>query len=241
MIVTTAWIEKNYNKFNKLYWDGLLPNIKFKVSRGQHIWGFASYKYDWANNTIIPMSITISNYYDSDEVVKIQTLLHEMIHIADYTFHPDHYIRNHRKVSRREYDAHGRYFIGEARRISMASGYKITNRVTKEEMGMSKLSDNSVRLLENKKNNAILCVIYGTSGINFYFKTDIYKLGTIKKTIKSYNFYYIGNINKIKYYTFDDNNLVKLRSCGKKLRGWFINDNQLVKKLKDIKAKEYIL
>lgn len=238
MIVTTAWIEKNYNKFNQLYWGGLLPNITFKTSRSEHTWGFASYRYDYRNNTIIPMSITMSNYYDSPEEVKIQTLLHEMIHIADYTYHPEHFIRNGRRVSGREYDAHGYYFRQEARRISKESGYKITNQVTKEEVGSSKLSDNTLRLAENKHNTAILCVIYGSTGINFYFKTDIYKVKMMKDTINSYSFYRIGEIKSVKYYTFTDNKLAEMRSCGKKLRGWFADKIELMNKLKNIKATE---
>ena len=99
MLVTKNWIEKNYNKFNKLYWDGKLPVIEFKINRSRNTWGFASFRYDFMNDTIIPLAITMSNYYDSPENVKIQTLLHEMIHIADYTFQPEHFIRNGRKVS----------------------------------------------------------------------------------------------------------------------------------------------
>ena len=99
MLVTKNWIEKNYNKFNKLYWDGKLPVIEFKINRSRNTWGFASFRYDFMNDTIIPLAITMSNYYDSPENVKIQTLLHEMIHIADYTFQPEHFIHNGRKVS----------------------------------------------------------------------------------------------------------------------------------------------
>ena len=34
------------------------------------------------------VSITMSNKFDSPEKVKIATLIHEMIHISDYTFNP---------------------------------------------------------------------------------------------------------------------------------------------------------
>lgn len=240
MIVTTSWIEKNYNKFNNLYWNGLLPNIKFKTSRAKHTWGCAYYRYDFANDTIIPTMITVSNYYDSDEVVKIQTLLHEMIHIADYTFHPEHYIRNHRKVTAREYDAHGYYFRGEAARLSRESGYKITNHVTKEEMGMSKLSDNSVRCIENKKNNALVCVIRGTNGMNFLFKTDIYKVKNLHKELPHYIFYGIGEFRSAKFYTFEDEKLAAKRSCYRNIRGRYMNNIELMNKLQSIKATEYI-
>ena len=238
MIVTTSWIEKNYNKFNKKLWNGMLPNIKFKTNRTEHSWGFASFKYDWAHDTIIPEAITISNFYDSPENVKIQTLLHEMIHIADYTFHPEHFIKNRRKVSARQYNAHGYWFMNEASRISNLSGYNVTNHVTREEQKISCLSERSKRCLENKKNNAIICVVYGTSGINFFFKTDIYKIEMIKKTINNYTFYHIGDIKKVKYYTFENESLANMRSCAKRLTGWFANNEAMLNRLERIKATE---
>ncbi len=238
MIVTTAWIEKNYNKFNNLYWNGMLPKIGFKTSRSRNAWGFASFRYDFRNDTIIPLTITMSNYYDSPENVKIQTLLHEMIHIADYTFHPEHFIRNGRKVSARSYDAHGYWFNTEAQRLSKESGYKIATHVTKEEFGCSKLSESTIRAQENKKNNAIICVVYGTSGTNFYFKTDIYKIKLMKATIQSYTFYRIGEIKTVKYYTFKNDDLANMRSCGKSLRGWLLDNISMKNKLREIKATE---
>ena len=49
MIVTTSWIEYNYNKFNKLYFGNTLPNISFKTSNTKKAWGYATYKYDFIN------------------------------------------------------------------------------------------------------------------------------------------------------------------------------------------------
>ncbi len=237
MIVTIAWIEKNYNKFNNLYWNGMLPNILFKTSRSRNTWGYASFRYDYKNSTIIPEAITMSNYYDSPENVKIQTLLHEMIHIADYTFHPEHFICNGRRVTGHTYDAHGYWFKAEAKRIEKF-GWIIAKHVAKEEMVCSKLSVRSEKCAERKQNAAILCVVYGTSGTNFYFKTDIYKIKNLKSTIKSYTFYRIGDVKKVKYYTFNDIKLAEMRSCGVRLRGWFADNIQTMQKLKDIKATE---
>lgn len=238
MIVTTNWISENYTKFNNLYWNGTLPEISFKVNRSRKNWGFASYRYDFVNDTIHPLAITLSNYYDSPENVKIQTLLHEMIHIADYTFHPEHFIKNHRIVSRRSYDAHGKWFLEMADRISKESGYKVTNYVTSEEVGVSCLSEKSKKCLENKQNNAVICVVYGTSGMNFYFKTDIWKMKNLEKTINRYTFYRIGDIKKVKYYSFKDPQLAGLRSCGTYLKGWFLNNIDMKCKLKEINATE---
>lgn len=235
MLVTKNWIEKNYNKFNKLYWDGKLPVIEFKISRSRNTWGFASFSYDYANDTIHPLALTLSNYYDSPENVKINTLLHEMIHIADYTFHPEHFIRKGRRVSRRYYDAHGYWFKAEAKRIEKF-GWTISKHVTKEEQNVSKLSAKSKACLERKKDVALICVLRGSTGMNFYFKTDIYKAKEIPSTIKRYNFYYIGQVRKIEFYTFKDEKLAAMRSCGKRLSGWHLNNDGMLKKLESIKA-----
>jgi len=235
MLVTTNWIKKNYDKFNKLYWDGKLPNINFKLSRSRNSWGFASFKYDYPHSTIHPISITMSNYYDSPENVKLNTLLHEMIHIADYTFHPEHYIRNGRRVSGHYYDAHGYWFKSEAARIEKF-GWVISKHVTNDEKTVSKLSERSKKCLERKKDIALVCVLRGTTGTNFLFKTDINKVKMIYTTIKRYNFYFIGNVRKIEFYTFDDDKLASMRSCGKKLAGWHFDNEKLLKKLESIKA-----
>lgn len=240
MVVTTSWISKHYDKFNDLYFGGMLPSIQFKVNRSKNSWGMASFRYDWVNGTIIPTCITISNYYDSPEDVKIQTLLHEMIHIEDYFWHPEHFIKNGRKVTGHTYDAHGYWFKEEAKRLSKESGYKITNHVTKEEMNSSKLSKTAERNIANKIDNAIIGVVYGTNGYNFYFKTDVWKVKDMKKTINSYYFHKIGSVRKVKFYTFENESLASMRSCGKRLRGWFLNNEGMLKKLEKIKATEYI-
>ena len=238
MIVTKNWIENNYNKFNQELWNGMLPKIQFKTGRSERNWGYAAFTYDYKNNTIIPKSITISNYYDSPENVKIQTLLHEMIHIADYTLHPEHFIRNRRPVSAREYNAHGYWFNQEAKRISKASGYKVANKVTKEESRCSRLSDNTKTLNEKKANNALVCAVTGDNGTIFYFKTDIYKVKIVKQTIKLIRWYKFKTVKTVKFYTFTDQKLAECRSCGKQIRGWYTNKMGLMDYLKKIKATE---
>jgi len=239
MIVTVDWIEKNYNKFNELYWNGELPKISFKISRSRNTWGFASFRYNYRLSTITPMCITISNYYDSPEDVKLNTLLHEMIHIADYTFNPFHYILNGRRVSGHHYDPHGYWFKKEASRIEKF-GWNITKNITKEEEAVSSLSQNTQKLIARKKNIALVGVITGNNGMNFYFKTDIYKVKQIvNETVYNYNFYKLNGMKRIKFYTFKDDNLVNCRSCCTSLRGWFLTRENMMNKLQSIKATEY--
>ena len=239
MLVTVSWISKKYDEFNKKLFEGKLPNIKFKVGRSKYSWGFASYRYDWVRDTIIPEAITISNYYDSPEKVKIQTLLHEMIHIADYTFHPEHFIKNGRRVSGRIYNAHGYWFMNEANRISRETGYDVNNHVTNDERKASSLSGHSQRLIDNKKNNALICAVIGKTGI-WWFKTDVNKVGYLKRTLK--NAYRwedtIGEFKTIKFYTFKNERLAARRSCEKRISGWRTTKFDFIKKMEEFKATE---
>ena len=238
MLVTTTWIAKNYDKFNELYFGGILPPIKFKVNRSKNSWGYAGFRYDYKNNVVIPTCIIISNYYDSPEEVKIQTLLHEMIHIEDYFWHPEHFVKNHRPVSKRYYDAHGYWFKEEAKRISEESGYKVANKVTKEEFSASSLSERSLRNETNKINNALICTVIGDDGTIFYFKTDIYKVSYLHKTLSKIRWSKFNRIKKVKFYKFDSPEYATMRSCEKSLRGWYTNKMGLMTFLKNIKATE---
>lgn len=231
MIVTVEWIEKHYNKFNQLYFGGTLPRIVFKTSRTKKSWGYATYKYDLKNSTVIPESIVISNYYDSPEDVKIQTLLHEMIHIEDYFWHPEHFIRNGRPISGHYYNAHGIWFRNEARRISEESGYTVTHHVTKDEESRSTLSNNSKRLIDNKKQNARIIACY-KDGFFWYFKTDVNNINNVRNLIKRY----LPKYNKIYEFSFDYEPLACMRSCSSRLRGWKISYNIFMDEMMKFKA-----
>lgn len=239
MIVTVNWIENNYNKFNKLYFRGSLPVINFKTNKSCNTWGFASFKYDYRNSTIIPKMITMSTYYDCPEKVLIQTLLHEMIHIADYTWHPEHFIKNGKRISGHHYNAHGVWFLNEAKRISNESGYSINNHVTAEEKESSSLS-NKVKELNNRKiDKALICVVNGTTGA-WYFKTDIDKSTYLKTNLRNmYNWKpTIGEFKNIKFYTFDDPIFASRRSCKSRIYGWRLTKSEMTNKLIKMKATD---
>jgi len=217
MLVTLSWISKNYSKFNNLYFDGKLPNVKFKISRSRNTWGYAGFRYDFIRNTVIPEILVISNYYDSPEEVKIQTLLHEMIHIADYTFHPEHFVRNGRRVSGHYYDAHGYWFMKEAKRIEKLSGYSIAARVTKGEHEVSTLSERSQRCVNNKLNETRIVVVGNIKEDNYWrIKTSACYLDDVKKLIKRY----MSTYDDVKIYTVNNERVASMRSCHTRLRGY---------------------
>ena len=235
MIVTKSWIENNYNKYNNLYFGGVLPSIEFKISRSKKTWGYAAYTYNRFTSKVTPISITISNYFDSPEEVKLTTLLHEMIHIYDYTVNPTHFVNNGRKV---KYDAHGYWFKNEAARIYKLSGLDIQQYVTKEEKEVSKLSERAAQNVENQKEVALVCVVNGSIS-SWFFKTNIWQAETALDVIGNISWEReIGKVKSIKFYKFNDPKLAAHRSCGKRIRGWKFDKFGLLRKLEEIKATE---
>lgn len=225
MLVTVDWIKKNYKKFNKMYFENKLPNIEFKVSRAKDTWGYASFKYVYENKilkTIQPTCITISNYYDSPEEVKLTTLLHEMIHIEDYTLCPEHYVRYGRRRSGHSYDAHGWWFKSECERLK-EFGWEIEKYVTKEEISVSELSSSAKNNLAKKKDEALACIVSSEKMI-YIIKTDINKIPTIKRTIKktgdlNWKRFLCGEIKSVKFYRTTNEKFADKRSCATRLSG----------------------
>lgn len=159
MLVTIPWMREKYDYYNDLLWGGELPTIDFKINNSTKTWGYATYRYDLYNNRVYAISITMSNKFDSPEKVKLATLIHEMIHIADYTFNPGNFVRNHKKVSARSYDAHGYlYFLPEMRRVNQmlaSEGIVVSPKVTESEKQQSELNDRDKELLKRKIENGV--------------------------------------------------------------------------------------
>lgn len=236
MLVTISWIEENYNKFNNLYFDGCLPKVTFKISRAKCTWGYASYRYNYRQNTVTPESITISNYYDSPEYVKKTTLLHEMIHIFDYASNPHHFVKNNRKV--RGYDAHGYWFKQQCERLKNF-GWEIEKYVTQEEQECSSLSCRAAELEQNKIDQALLCVVVGSNGYNWMLKTNDSHVNILLNSITTISWRQtLGSVKDINFYRFSNPSLASRRSAGKSLRGWKYSNEMLLNRLEELHATE---
>lgn len=235
MLVTRNWMAVNYAKYNKLYWNGVLPDIEFKVNRTKSRWGYAEYQW-FTSGKVVPLSITLSNYYDAPEHSKLTTLLHEMIHIYDYITHPEHFVCNGHK--RRDYDSHGGFFMSEATRLSK-DGWNIARYVTEEEKNSCSLSEKTQRLNNNKINNALLCVVSGTNGYNWVMKTSKPNAPRLFKTIKNTVWVRtLGSVKNIKFYTFKDERIATMPSNATKLVGWKYDNETLIRKLEGYHATE---
>ena len=180
--VTKEWILENYNKFNKQYWNGELPNIEAKVTRAKNTFGYASWR--WNGTKMSDFKISMSNYYNLTDNSLKNTLLHEMVHIADYYFHPEHFIVGNQKV--KGYDAHGPiFFLKQAERLNK-DGWNITKFKEKEEMEGSCLSEKVKERLE--KPYILVVFADGNTGNTCVQKVQKKQIPELKRLLESFNF-----------------------------------------------------
>lgn len=164
MLVDIEWMARNYDYFNNLFWNGELPSCRFATNRESRRWGFAFCKINKWERKTYDFQISLSNYYDSPEEVKQSTLIHEMIHIADYYFHPEHFIGR-----RRTYDSHGpEFFLKEAARIA-PYGFDIQKYVTEEEQAASQLNPTTKKRMEKKASQGTPIGLYTRDGNTWFY------------------------------------------------------------------------
>lgn len=109
-IPTVTWMKTNYDKFNRKFFQNSLPdsaNVKFELSSTQDALGDAS----------TDMKIRMSRYYNNmTETEAANVLLHEMIHIWQYTNQDPQYWNSNQK-------AHGAKFLEICRHINDDSNH----------------------------------------------------------------------------------------------------------------------
>lgn len=168
MKVNPEWMKSTYDKFNKMYWGGSLPsNLSFSLNgRLKSSFARAISKYtDWQeqpDGTYTSeikeiVGIEFSTMDEGEVWVFENTMLHEMIHIADFYFHPEHFsliYKNGRTCSNFKkggYDAHGNiFFLKEAARLSQY-GWNIEKMVTAEEdAALRRTSEYEEKLKKNR-------------------------------------------------------------------------------------------
>ena len=231
MLVSIDWMREKYDEYNKMLFDGQLPSIQFKIGRAERNWGYASYRFNLIRGTVTPTFITVSNRYDSPEEVKINTLIHEMIHIYDYTTHPEHFLEKannryggypYRK--RRKYDAHGAWFQSQCERINKF-GFNISTSVQTWEEEASKLSDRAQKTLNKKmQKGAIIGFMKEKNGREPWFKikTDEKGMNEYISTIENYKKHYSNYFYYIEWYITHDEKNCKENNTVKS--GWWTSD-----------------
>lgn len=91
MQVGIVWLRDNFQRFNRQYFDGVLPEPHFHIGRSRTRLGSLSYKRGLAwRRSLFPaksvykgaFTLSMSNYYDQSECQFQNVLLHEMIHLS---------------------------------------------------------------------------------------------------------------------------------------------------------------
>ena len=109
---SVGFLEKSYKKLNKLFFDDRLPNdIKFKIEYDKASGGSG---HTDADNNKDQLKFDIHYISLNGTLMKsphswIETILHEMIHVDDFTNHPAHFSG--------DYNEHGEWFVKQAKRF----------------------------------------------------------------------------------------------------------------------------
>jgi hypothetical protein len=169
MKVNVEWMKVTYDKFNKMYWGGSLPSdlsfslngrLKSTFAKAVCIYTDWQEQPDGTYTSEIKeiVGIEFSTMNEGEVWVFENTMLHEMIHIADFYFHPEHFsliYKNGRTCSNFKkggYDTHGNiFFLKEAARLSQY-GWNIEKMVTAEEEASLRLtSDYEEKIKKNRE------------------------------------------------------------------------------------------
>lgn len=120
MDITVERLQKSFRKFNKRFFDSILPDIEIKLSKSKNLLGYYEFKNirGFSGRVIEkqPLKIVISAYYKQTLKQYEETLLHEMIH----------YYLSVTKSYIRERDPHGIMFRRMMRLINETSEYNVT-------------------------------------------------------------------------------------------------------------------
>ena len=117
MIVTLPFLEKRFETFNTLCFDGALPPVPLRLSRAVRTLGSCTYRkkqHLFRPTENYGFSIRISTRYDLPETELEDILLHEMIHYEILV------------NQRRDTSAHGRLFRARMKEINERFGRHIT-------------------------------------------------------------------------------------------------------------------
>ena len=166
-----SWMKLNYDKFNKLYFNGVLPNVNMKLSTAKHRVGYAQCKQ--FSDSHREYSIFFSKYFEMPEEELVNVLLHEMIHISEYFFHLELFTK---KNGRRSYKPHGDYFMSELERLN-SFGHHITvksesKEVKVSEYALNKLKEKYLIILIHRKDEYVVFKLpkkISKEEINFIF------------------------------------------------------------------------
>lgn len=130
MIVTIAWMEEWFKRFDHDYFGGKLPLPELGLTRAKTRLGQLSFKRAtrWRGTKLYDFKLQMTTYYDMTERQAKSVLLHEMIHyIIGYTGLRD--TSPHGIVFRGMMDSLNRKYGWDIRVMTSTKGWKVSEQV----------------------------------------------------------------------------------------------------------------
>lgn len=169
MLVTREWVAQKYTEFNHKFFGDKLPqfsDVDFKITMKKKWWGAAGYE-KWKKNPrtgeyyAYGAILEMSNYYDSEEWVKENTLAHEMVHLYEFFVEPYYVLQKLRTGHySKEYprDGHGLIFYREAARLKQY-GFNIARFVSDDKKKASTLNAKIQKKIDRKLEKGITFLV----------------------------------------------------------------------------------
>ena len=181
MLYTEEYVRDKYTKYNNELFGGQLPSfdeLEFHITMKRNPWGRGGvtqmFYYD-SNGRITEgyasscgyekAYLELSNYYDNTEEWKDNVLVHEMVHIYEFTCEPRYILEAHNSEGRNTNfpkNGHGLIFYREADRLKQY-GWDITRFVTQDGVKSASLS-NETREKLSKRANTMMFMFGSYSG-----------------------------------------------------------------------------
>lgn len=167
---TVDFLKAVYIKLNNMFFNGELPNdIDFKIEKNLDDNGVG---HTQANDNYTESCIDIEYVSLNGTLMKsphswIETIIHEMIHVAEFTEHPEHFMH------KSDYEKHSKWFMDKAKSFKKW-GFNIGDKEMDKNVGTSEDDDNIKKRHEN--------FMFIGLGRNSVFNTEI--LVKVAKTDK---------------------------------------------------------
>lgn len=214
MQIDTAWMERQFDRFNKEYFGAGLPRPKYLVNNARTRLGSMTFKWKrtWRKQETYDYAIRLSNYYDVAEIEFQNVLLHEMIH---------YYIAvNHFKDD----SVHGMMFRSIAERINKY-GWHIVVRTDTRNWPVAVRNQNRLR------RSRMVLAAHTTDGKYFF---SVIGPGSIRKVKRQLVFH--PQIREVRWLETDDAYFQDFPQC-RTLRGRVVKKDLWEEKVSQLEKK----
>ena len=109
---TVDFLKEAYNKLNNMFFNGELPNdMEFKIEKNldDNGAGHTQANDNYTENCIDIEYVSLNGTLMKSPHSWIETIIHEMIHVAEFTEPPEHFMH------KSDYEKHGKWFMDKAR------------------------------------------------------------------------------------------------------------------------------